>query len=240
MGFVTCLFRLVSPYPEVQVYPIHRTLRICCFKIATVLRSKKFTMDDLSDSQASKGISKASTAGVTSNENSSNGRTTIKLFVGSFLLSISLGVIVSSVNLRRRQQKELSTSFSNDVVKLQEGIGTKLTSTFGAIDSLGQTMQASMKAANMTWPFLTVPFFAEVASRTLSLTPLLFLQVYPLVPGDLKDQYLLWASENDQWVADSIEFMKNDTNFFGPIIPEWITTNYFIDLEGQERPQAEE
>lgn len=111
--------------------------------------------------------------------------------------------------------------FRDDSSKVLEAIGSSLDKTLGTFDSLAVTLVSSARAANESWPFVTLPDFGVRVSKLLPLSNAVSINVLPVVtPG----QRLAWEEyslQNDRWVNESVAIQETWKDYHGPLIYDW-------------------
>ena len=125
------------------------------------------------------------------------------------------------------EKKNFEEKFNNDANKVLEAVGSSLERTLGVMNviALAYVSYAATIAdlTNVTslWPFVTLPNFALHASKLLPLTDGLFVVMGPIVSPSHKTQWEEYASQNDQWVNETLQFQEVWGNYYGQINFDW-------------------
>jgi hypothetical protein len=144
-----------------------------------------------------------------------------RLRIGMMLLLIISAIIAGSLSywyLRRTEHNRFQSMFRDDASKLSQALNTNILNMFGSLDLLSTIMVTHSNAADETFPFTTIPHFANIASKLLSMSAALTLITQILVDG--KKQRLKW--ENYAWkhrsiVNNTLEMMETDPNYYGNV-----------------------
>jgi hypothetical protein len=146
----------------------------------------------------------------------------LKLMV---LLVLALSAIAVSYSVHRyttgSEESQFEEQFVGDSNKVLEAIGISLDKTLGSFDSLAVTLVSSARAANETWPFVTLPDFAVRVSKILSLSDAFTINVLPIVTPEQRTKWATYSVQNDYWVNESMAIQETWDNYYGPVVYDW-------------------
>ena len=126
------------------------------------------------------------------------------------------------------EKKNFEEKFNNDANKVLEAVGSSLERTLGVMNviALAYVSYAATIAdlTNVTslWPLVTLPNFALHASKLLPLTDGLFIVMGPIVSPSQRTQWEAYASQNDQWVNETLQIQEIWGNYYGEVNYDWI------------------
>jgi hypothetical protein len=95
----------------------------------------------------------------------------------------------------------------------------KAKNVFETIESMSTTITSLALATNATWPFVTVPNFAARGSQVLKLSGSFYLALTPLVSGDQREEWELYAQANRGWLIEDVDGTTPEGAQAPPIIP---------------------
>ena len=156
--------------------------------------------------------------------------------VAMFLLFLAIPLAVAVCFFIQKSEKdEFDFQYKEFAQKVLQNAGVIMQNTFGAFDNLAATVVASVRFANQTWPLVRVDDFAFRTAKTLSLSRAKRLAMILVVTDDTYDAWNDWTTANDRiWIDRSLEIMKTDPNYYGPIIEEYETINAIYTSRGVE------
>ena len=108
-------------------------------------------------------------------------------------------------------------NFTSDAIKIFEAIGSGIESSFAVLDLMSTTLVSHAQAANETWPFVTLPNYANRASKTLAISNGIALFLSVLVKPEQRLAWEEYAWQNRWIVNESLHVMKTDSNYRGPV-----------------------
>jgi len=150
---------------------------------------------------------------------------------------LALGVYFYTSN---SEEQLFQNQYEQYASKVLEAIGSTLENSFGALDNLALGMVATARAVNQTWPNVRIADFSVRAAKTLPLSRAKFLVVCPVVGDETYDAWTNWtAQEGIAWVDEALSVQKEDSNYFGPIIEEYITLDFIYGPDGTVPPLGE-
>lgn len=142
-------------------------------------------------------------------------------------IPLSLGVFMYTSNA---EEQDFAGQYEEFARKILEAIGATFENSFGALDNLAVTVVASAHAMNQSFPNYRVEDFAVRAAKTLSLSKAKVIVTCPLVTAETFDSWTNWTSqEGRRWVDETIDLLKTDPNFYGPIIEEYSVLDQFYN-----------
>jgi hypothetical protein len=119
----------------------------------------------------------------------------------------------------RAEVKQFQLQYKDNAQKVIAAIGDSVEHTTGAIDILATHIRSYVHNTNQTWPRVTLPDFAEHASKVRSMSDSIWIAITPLVSYYDKELWEDYAWENQEWLNESVRYQQyNDTNYFGPIV----------------------
>ena len=147
------------------------------------------------------------------------------------IITIVTSATIMSILVHRyivtNEKKNFEEKFNNDANKVLEAVGSSLERTLGVMNVIALTyVSYAATIADLTnvtslWPFVTLPNFALRASKVLPLTDGLFVVMGPIVSPSHKTQWEEYASQNDQWVNETLQFQEVWGNYYGQINFDW-------------------
>jgi hypothetical protein len=141
------------------------------------------------------------------------------------LLVLVLSAVAVSFSVHRyitgSEESQFELQFVGDSNKVLEAIGSSLDRTLGSFDSLAVTLVSSARAANESWPFVTLPDFAVRASKILSLSDAFTINVLPVVTPKQRTAWEAYSIQNDYWVNESMAVQETWKNYYGPVVYDW-------------------
>ena len=134
------------------------------------------------------------------------------------------------------EYSEFSNKYDDDASKIFESVAANMHSTLGAIDAFVVGIVSMAKAADQSWPFVTVPDFAIRAAKLRSTAHTALTRLVVVVNAAQRVRWETYSSQS-KWVEESLETQKNDQGYKGtvvdpdnytalPIVPIW-------DYQGQ-------
>jgi hypothetical protein len=155
--------------------------------------------------------------GIGSEETSSVRRGRIVVFNLLVLSAISAGFFYWS--LRRSEYKKFQITFDDDSTKLSNALFASVMNTLASMDLLSTVIVAHAKASNETWPFVTLPHFGNIASKTLSMSSAISFCTVVLVNGTLQrhrwEEYA-WGKMQTT-INETFQIMETDVKYQGEI-----------------------
>jgi len=135
-----------------------------------------------------------------------------------FLLVVFLSVvgfaIGTYINLTKSEEREFRANFEDYANKVLDTIGASMEESLGGIDLLAHDITSFAEASNKTWPFVTVPDFAERAAQLMTLSHALHVSLAPLVTEDSRQAWEDYASKNTNWVLETFGKQGVDLDTF--------------------------
>ena len=128
------------------------------------------------------------------------------------IVVVTAGIVVFGIDLKRRQTEHFHRNFYNDVKMMSETLWRKASTTLGVLDSFAASIVSATEATNQTWPFIQVPNFGLLASKAMTLTPLHFLALHPLVTEEEYDRFQTWTTQQNGWVGETMAIQQQDQN----------------------------
>lgn len=128
------------------------------------------------------------------------------------IVVVTAGIVVFGMDLKRRQTEQFHRNFYNDVKMMSETIWRKASTTLGMLDSFAAGIVSATEATNQTWPYIQVPNFGLLASKAMTLTPLHFIALHPLVAEEEYDKFQAWSTQHTGWIDETITIQQQDQN----------------------------
>lgn len=142
----------------------------------------------------------------------------LRLIVMTILLSSSLGVALTAYFFTKKTEAtKFDENFKNDAYKVMESIGYSVENTFSSLDMMAIDILAQGRSLNATWPFVVIPYFANRASKFLSLCAGIYLMTNVFVKNEQRSQWEDYSWKNREWVNDTLKIMATDPNYHGRI-----------------------
>lgn len=184
--------------------------------------SKQTNDKDDDDNDTSKSVSQRKDAVIAKNES----RTVLgmKMVVFGVLVSATVGVaLLVYFYITNSETRQMEEQFSEHANKVLEGIGSSLDSTFGSLDSLATGLVSYAKASNQTWPYVTVPDFAQRVAKTLPFSKSMSIALNPIVYPETRGEWEEYSigPQAVEDVENSLTIMENDPNYHGAIFTEY-------------------
>lgn len=107
---------------------------------------------------------------------------------------VATGIVVFGIYMKRKQYADLLRTLDADEEKIKNEFGSTLGMTMSMLDMFASVVVSSTVQGNMTWPYIQVPMYGFQASKVLSLTPMVALQVCPVVSDGQRQIYEAWAN----------------------------------------------
>jgi hypothetical protein len=147
----------------------------------------------------------------------------LRLIVFCVLLvsAVTVGSSVYSY-VSHSEYTKFQNQFKQSVHKVLESIGTKVESTFAALDVLATSIVSHASSTNQTWPNVTIADFAVRAAKTRSVSLGIFIETANVVQYEQRMGWEEYGWEHKDWINASLEIQKTDENYYGPTI--WNTT----------------
>ena len=143
----------------------------------------------------------------------------LKILVLVFLALCTSGVACLVYFYTENQEVyQFETQFHSDANKVLDAIGDGVETTFGALDIMATMMISHAKSSNDEWPFVTLPNFANHASKIRSMSIGMLLWSAVIVSYDNRIAWESYADENRGWVNSTIGIMETDPNYHGPLV----------------------
>jgi hypothetical protein len=117
-------------------------------------------------------------------------------------LIVSLGLYFVT---RRSQKDEFKAQFEANADKIVDSFLASMERRLSALSALSTTITSYAKAANATFPNVTLPDFYARASDTRILSNLLVIFYLPLVTDQNRRAFEEYARKERQWVYDAVE-----------------------------------
>jgi hypothetical protein len=129
----------------------------------------------------------------------------LKLTVILVLILAAVGVAVLIYRYTAGTEESVfEYQFANDANKVLAAAGSSLDRTLGALDILAVTLVSSARAANESWPFVTLPDFALRASKILPLSDAVTINFNPLVTTTTRLEWEAYSLHHDKWVNETL------------------------------------
>lgn len=165
------------------------------------------------------------------NETKAVGR--LKLVVLFILMLSAIGVALSVYfYVRNSELEEFEDSFNGDAVKVLASLGANVDFTMEAIDSFAANVLSYARGTNQTWPYVTIPDFAVRSGKLLSLSSAFYVNTYPFVTGEQREEWEAYAATHNQWIDESLDIQENFSGYTGPIVKNY--TNFDVIHEDSE------
>jgi hypothetical protein len=144
------------------------------------------------------------------------------------VLSAATAGILSFWYLYRAEKIKFQTAYNDYAYKIGQSMYSGVLNTFATLDLLSTVMVTHAGSANETWPYTTLPNYANVVAKMLSQSAGITIWSMMLVNGtDGRQQWETYvASKQVQHVANTLGMMETDPNYYGtipydvPIVPE--------------------
>jgi hypothetical protein len=131
--------------------------------------------------------------------------------------AVTLGVITFWY-LRSTEYQRFEDMFRDDALKLNQGLNSNTLNVFGSMDLLSTLLVAQAHSAGEKFPFTTLPHYANIASKILSMSAAISLWTDMLVDGiEQRLQWEEYAWERRSLVNETLTIMDTDPNFHGDI-----------------------
>lgn len=205
--------------------------------------------DDLDDGTTTVGNGDPHFDNATTKHDSQRVVLTRILLIITLVTSATIIAILLHRYIASNEKRNFEDKFNNDASKVLEAIGSSLERTLGVLDaisisfvSFANTMvkvDSSNNDTIRTWPFVTLPDFALHASKLLPLTDGVYVSIQPIVYPSQKLQWEEYASQNDQWVNETLDIQEVWDGFHGNTTLNWMKNRYiynaFGDIESNVR-----
>ncbi|KAG7365646.1 adenylate/guanylate cyclase [Nitzschia inconspicua] len=144
----------------------------------------------------------------------------IVLVTGAVGVAVTVFYYVSNA-----EQAAFEAAFLDNSRKVFETVGDSLDIKLAAVDLFVTSVVSYAKVSNKTWPFVTLPHFAEKASKVRGLTHAMSITQMQIVWND--DDRKVWedsyVKENEWWVQEGIDIQRSDLAFDGDIsCPDYV------------------
>jgi hypothetical protein len=151
------------------------------------------------------------------------------------ILSLATSAIVMSCFVHKyiatHEKNKFHNVFYNDANKVMEAVGSSLERSLTTLNAfaLAYVSHAATVAdyngnrndANITWPFVTLPNFALLASKLLPLTDGVFVSMQPIVCPSHKAHWEEYSLQNDYWVNETLNLQEVWDGYYGEINYNW-------------------
>jgi hypothetical protein len=151
-------------------------------------------------------------------------KTVSRLRIVLLLVLLISSVIVGSVTYRYVTEQESSSfenDFKRDVNKLFEGIGQNLIGhTLGTMDLFTSNVIRVASITNQSWPFVTIPFFEDTASKVRTITDGIVFSINIVVTPDQRNDWEDYALDTyEEWMNQTMNLQQEQygEQYFGPI-----------------------
>jgi hypothetical protein len=137
------------------------------------------------------------------------------------VLVVSAAAVASTVSwfIRHYEHKRFKDEFMDDAGKVLQAVGITIDKTLRSFDSVATTFTTIAEVTNQTWPFVTIPNFAEQMVAVLDLSNAIHVDFIPVVAPHLRKQWEDYLSMNDGWINEALEIQERYTaEYSGPII----------------------
>jgi hypothetical protein len=134
------------------------------------------------------------------------------------IISATAAGALSFWYLRRTEHNKFQTMFHDDAQKLNQGLRSNLLNIIASLDLLSTVTITHASGSGEKFPFTTVPHFANIASKTLSMSAAINVISHVFVDG--QEQRMEWedyAWKNQYIVNESLRIMETDPNFHGDV-----------------------
>ncbi|KAG7359347.1 adenylate/guanylate cyclase, partial [Nitzschia inconspicua] len=142
------------------------------------------------------------------------------------LLASTIGVAIAVFYyVSNEEEAAFEAAFIDNSKKVFEAIGDSLDVKLAAVDIFVTSIVSYAKYSNKTWPFVTLPHFAEKASKVRGLSHAMAITQMQVVWND--DDRRMWedsyVGENEWWVQEGIDIQRSDPAFDGDIsCPDYV------------------
>lgn len=149
----------------------------------------------------------------------------IRLAVIGFLLVCTIGVaVLVYCNTEQGEEEEFESKFLDFSTKILDSFGSSLALSLAATDAFVVSTVSYARAANMTWPFVTVPDFSTRAAKLRADTKTAVILELPVVSDADRDRWDLFSLQNGpSWVDENLRVQQRDPTFFGNKIEAYDT-----------------
>lgn len=151
------------------------------------------------------------------------------------ILSLAISATVMSYFVHKyvatHEKNKFHNVFYNDANKVMEAVGNSLERSLTALNAFAlayvshaatvTAYNGNSNDANTTWPFVTLPNFALIASKLLPLTDGVFVSMQPIVCPAQKAQWEEYSLQNDYWVNETLNVQEVWSGYYGVINYNW-------------------
>jgi hypothetical protein len=135
----------------------------------------------------------------------------IKLVV--FLVLLVSAIVVAQslwLYINRSEENQFSKSFTDDAEKIFAAVGANLAQTHDLLTTVATQVTALAAATNQSWPYVTVPSFAALASQILPLSHAVRLAVLPVVSQHQRTEWERYTAlpSSRAWISESVVFQN--------------------------------
>lgn len=102
---------------------------------------------------------------------------------------VAAAMVAIGIHIKRNQYSDLLRAFEIDEEKIKKGIGSNIGMTMSMLEVFSSVIVASTIHGNMSWPFISVPLFDFQSDKVLALTPMIALEVSPLISHQQRSGY---------------------------------------------------
>jgi hypothetical protein len=135
----------------------------------------------------------------------------IKLVV--FLVLLVSAIVVAQtlwLYINQSEERQFHKSFTDDAEKIFAAVGANLAQTHDLLTTVATQVTALAAATNQSWPYVTVPSFAQMASQILPLSHAVRLAVLPVVSQSQRYEWERYTAQPSSraWIAESVHFQN--------------------------------
>ena len=137
---------------------------------------------------------------------------------------------------KRYEVTKFQERFDSDATKVLDSLGFTLDLTLSAVDSFVVNMISFTKYTNATWPFVTIPNYAVRTAKIRTLSKAFIIGQFQLVSHEQRNEWELYASQNDYWVQDGFDVQRNDPTYPGKKPTTYNSTYKLVSPNGSIIP----
>ena len=120
--------------------------------------------------------------------------------------------------IRGSETSKFHENFTSDAIKIFEAIGSGIENSFAILDTMSTTLVSHARSTNQTWPFVILPYYANRASKILTVGAGIALYSSVLVQPNERLAWEEFVWENRYiLVNESNRVMATDQNYYGGI-----------------------
>ncbi|CAB9525340.1 stable enterotoxin receptor [Seminavis robusta] len=135
--------------------------------------------------------------------------------------------------LRADEQEDFEKQYYSDVNKILEGIASSIDNSLGAIDAYVSKMVAQQSVTNSSFPFVTVPGFGVQAAKLMKLSGAYQFGTALFVTPEQRDPWQKYASENDQWVEETIQVQDKNEEWLSATLRNYNASYELIGITAE-------